>query len=94
MIRTKGEVERKYCRSCASYAYAKPGNPILTKMDHAELMAEAERGWGRLFHLVEQVAQSGELPVPNLQQAVLPPLQMQPMMQLGAQTLFCRLWHF
>lgn len=60
----------------------------LQTMDHSELMAEAKR-LGAPFHLVEQVARTGMLPVPNFAAGgIATPADAALMMQLGAQTVF------
>lgn len=60
----------------------------LQTMEPAELMAEAKR-LGAPFHLVQQVAQTGVLPVPNFAAGgIATPADAALMMQLGAQTLF------
>ena len=60
----------------------------LTVMDHTELMAEAKR-MGAPFHIVEQVAERGELPVPLFAAGgIATPADAALMMQLGAQTVF------
>jgi pyridoxal 5'-phosphate synthase pdxS subunit len=57
-------------------------------MDPAELMAEAKL-LGAPYHLVQQVAKTGELPVPNFAAGgVSTPADAALMMQLGAQTVF------
>ncbi len=60
----------------------------LTTMDQAELMAEAKR-LGAPFHLVQLVARTGTLPVPNFAAGgIATPADAALMMQLGAQTVF------
>lgn len=60
----------------------------LQSMDEAELMAEAKR-MGAPFHLVQQVARTGVLPVPNFAAGgIATPADAALMMQLGAQTVF------
>jgi pyridoxal 5'-phosphate synthase pdxS subunit len=60
----------------------------LTTMDPSELMAEAKR-LGAPYHLVEQVAKTGVLPVPNFAAGgIATPADAALMMQLGAQTVF------
>jgi len=60
----------------------------LQSMEHAELMAEAKR-LGAPFHLVELVAKTGVLPVPNFAAGgIATPADAALMMQLGAQTVF------
>ena len=60
----------------------------LQTMDPAELMAEAKR-LGAPFHLVQMVARTGALPVPNFAAGgIATPADAALMMQLGAQTVF------
>jgi pyridoxal 5'-phosphate synthase pdxS subunit len=61
---------------------------LLQALDHAELMAEAKR-LGAPFHLVELVARTGILPVPNFAAGgIATPADAALMMQLGAQSVF------
>lgn len=89
MIRTKGEAGTgNIVEAVRHMRMLNREIRSLTKMDHAELMAEAKR-LGAPFHLVEQVAQSGELPVPNFAAGgIATPADAALMMQLGAQTVF------
>lgn len=60
----------------------------LMAMDSSELMAEAKR-LGAPFHLVQLVAKTGVLPVPNFAAGgIATPADAALMMQLGAQTVF------
>jgi pyridoxal 5'-phosphate synthase pdxS subunit len=60
----------------------------LQAMEPAELMAEAKR-LGAPFHLVQQVARTGLLPVPNFAAGgIATPADAALMMQLGAQAVF------
>lgn len=60
----------------------------LQAMDQAELMSEAKR-MGAPFHLIQQVARTGALPVPNFAAGgIATPADAALMMQLGAQTIF------
>lgn len=60
----------------------------LQSMDQSELMAEAKR-LGAPFHLVQLVATTGVLPVPNFAAGgIATPSDAALMMQLGAQTVF------
>ena len=60
----------------------------LQTMEPAELMAEAKR-LGAPFHLVQLVASTGALPVPNFAAGgIATPADAALMMQLGAQTVF------
>lgn len=89
MIRTKGEAGTgNIVEAVRHMRMLNREIRSLAKMDHAELMAEAKR-LGAPFHLVEQVAQSGELPVPNFAAGgIATPADAALMMQLGAQTVF------
>ena len=61
---------------------------LLSRLGEEELMAEA-KVMGAPFHLVQQVAQSGALPVPNFSAGgIATPADAALMMQLGAQTVF------
>lgn len=89
MIRTKGEagsgniVEAVRHMRTVTRAIKK-----LTTMDHAELMTEAKL-LGAPYHLVEQVAKTGALPVPNFAAGgVATPADAALMMQLGAESVF------
>lgn len=60
----------------------------LTTVDHAELMSEAKR-LNAPYNLVEQVAKSGKLPVPNFAAGgIATPADAALMMQLGAESVF------
>lgn len=60
----------------------------LTIMEPAELMAEAKR-MAAPFHLVEEVAKTGKLPVPNFAAGgIATPADAALMMQLGAESVF------
>jgi len=60
----------------------------LTTLDHDELMAESKR-MKAPFHLVQLVAETGELPVPNFAAGgIATPADAALMMQLGAQSVF------
>ncbi|WP_068467446.1 pyridoxal 5'-phosphate synthase lyase subunit PdxS [Candidatus Protochlamydia phocaeensis] len=60
----------------------------LMAMDASELMAESKR-LGAPFHLVQQVARTGVLPVPNFAAGgIATPADAALMMQLGAQSVF------
>lgn len=61
---------------------------LLKNMDQAELMSEAKR-IGAPFHLIQLVAQTGVLPVPNFAAGgIATPADAALMMQLGAQSVF------
>jgi len=89
MIRTKGEagtgniVEAvRHMRTLNREIH------FLTKLDHAELMREAKR-LSAPYHLVEEVARTGKLPVPNFAAGgIATPADAALMMQLGAETVF------
>ena len=60
----------------------------LHSLTHAELMAEA-KNMGAPYHLVEQVAKTGKLPVPNFAAGgIATPADAALMMQLGAESVF------
>lgn len=60
----------------------------LTIMEPSELMSEAKR-LGAPYHLVEQVAKTGKLPVPNFAAGgIATPADAALMMQLGAESVF------
>jgi len=60
----------------------------LAALDSSELMAEAKQ-MGAPFHLVEQVAKTGKLPVPNFAAGgIATPADAALMMQLGAESVF------
>lgn len=60
----------------------------LAAIPHAELMTEAKR-LGAPYHLVEQVARTGKLPVPNFAAGgIATPADAALMMQLGAESVF------
>ncbi len=60
----------------------------LKTMDHTELMTEAKR-LGAPYHLVELVANTGKLPVPNFAAGgIATPADASLMMQLGAESVF------
>jgi pyridoxal 5'-phosphate synthase pdxS subunit len=61
---------------------------LLMNMDPTELMAEAKR-LGAPYHLIQRVAQTGVLPVPNFAAGgIATPADAALMMQLGAQSVF------
>jgi len=60
----------------------------LSKMDHAELMVESKR-LGAPYHLVEEIAETGKLPVPNFAAGgIVTPADAALLMQLGADSIF------
>lgn len=89
MIRTKGEAGTG--NIVEAVRHMRSVNRDIRRiqmMEHAELMAEAKR-LGAPFHLVEQVAKTGVLPVPNFAAGgVATPADAALMMQLGAQAVF------
>lgn len=89
MIRTKGEagsgniVEAVRHMRCVMRDIRR-----LTSMPHEELITEAKR-LGAPYHLVEQVAKTGKLPVPNFAAGgIATPADAALMMQLGAESVF------
>lgn len=89
MIRTKGEAGTGNIVEAVRHMRA-VNREIrrLAAMDQAEWMAEAKR-LGAPFHLVQRVAQTGMLPVPNFAAGgIATPADAALMMQLGAQTVF------
>jgi len=61
---------------------------LLAVMDSSELMAEAKR-LGAPYHLVENVAKTGKLPIPNFAAGgIATPADAALMMQLGAESVF------
>lgn len=89
MIRTKGEAGTGNIVEAVRHMRA-VNREIrrLQTMEPAELMAEAKR-LGAPFHLVQQVAQKGVLPVPNFAAGgIATPADAALMMQLGAQAVF------
>lgn len=89
MIRTKGEagtgniVEAvRHMRSIVREI------KMVTLLEKAELMKEAKK-MGAPFHLVEEVARTGKLPVPNFAAGgIATPADAALMMQLGAESVF------
>ncbi|MBS4164452.1 Pyridoxal 5'-phosphate synthase subunit PdxS [Candidatus Protochlamydia amoebophila] len=89
MIRTKGEAGTGNVVEAVRHMRA-INREIrhLMLMDPSELMAEAKR-LGAPFHLVQMVAKSGVLPVPNFAAGgIATPADAALMMQLGAQSVF------
>ncbi|WP_075884067.1 pyridoxal 5'-phosphate synthase lyase subunit PdxS [Candidatus Protochlamydia sp. W-9] len=89
MIRTKGEAGTGNVVEAVRHMRA-INREIrhLMLMDSSELMAEAKR-LGAPFHLVQMVAKSGALPVPNFAAGgIATPADAALMMQLGAQSVF------
>lgn len=89
MIRTKGEagsgniVEAVRHMRCVTREIRR-----LAGLDHAELMTEA-KNLGAPYNLVELVAKTGKLPVPNFAAGgIATPADAALMMQLGAESVF------
>lgn len=89
MIRTKGEAGSGNIVEAVRHMRAvKRDINRLAHMDHAELMTEAKL-LGAPYHLVEQVAKTGKLPVPNFAAGgIATPADAALMMQLGAESVF------
>ena len=89
MIRTKGEAGTgNIVEAVRHMRQVNRDIRRLASMDREELMAEAKR-LGAPFHLVERVAKTGALPVPNFAAGgIATPADAALMMQLGAQTVF------
>jgi pyridoxal 5'-phosphate synthase pdxS subunit len=89
MIRTKGEPGTGNIVEAVRHMRALMRDiRRLTALDHSELMSEAKR-LGAPYALVEQVAQTGRLPVPNFAAGgIATPADAALMMQLGAETVF------
>lgn len=89
MIRTKGEAGTGNVVEAVRHMRAVQRDiKRLSVMDHSELMSEAKR-MGAPYHLVEMVAKSGKLPVPNFAAGgVATPADAALMMQLGAESVF------
>lgn len=89
MIRTKGEAGTGNVVEAVRHMRAVQRDlRRLSLIDHAELMTEAKR-LGAPYHLVEQVAKTGKLPVPNFAAGgIATPADASLMMQLGAESIF------
>lgn len=89
MIRTKGEAGTgNIVEAVRHMRTVNREIRLLKNLDQAELMAEAKR-IGAPFHLVQLVAQTGVLPVPNFAAGgIATPADAALMMQLGAQSVF------
>jgi pyridoxal 5'-phosphate synthase pdxS subunit len=89
MIRTKGEAGTgNIVEAVRHMRTVNRDIRRLMTMDSAELMAEAKR-LGAPFHLIQLVAQTGILPVPNFAAGgIATPADAALMMQLGAQSVF------
>lgn len=89
MIRTKGEAGTgNIVEAVRHMRTINREMRLLTQLDPAELMAEAKR-MGAPFHLVQEIAKTGKLPVPNFAAGgIATPADAALMMQLGAETVF------
>lgn len=89
MIRTKGEAGTGNVVEAVRHMRAVQRDiKRLSVMDHAELMTEAKI-MGAPYQLLEKVAASGKLPVPNFAAGgIATPADAALMMQLGAQSVF------
>jgi pyridoxal 5'-phosphate synthase pdxS subunit len=89
MIRTKGEAGSGNIVEAVRHMRAVTREiKRLASLDHAELMTEAKL-LGAPYHLVEQVAATGKLPVPNFAAGgIATPADAALMMQLGAESVF------
>jgi len=89
MIRTKGEAGTGNVVEAVRHMRAVQRDiRRLAGLDHAELMNEAKI-MGAPYHLVEQVAKTGKLPVPNFAAGgIATPADAALMMQLGAESVF------
>lgn len=89
MIRTKGEAGTgNIVEAVRHMRTVNRDIRRLMAMDSSELMAEAKR-LGAPFHLVQLVAETGALPVPNFAAGgIATPADAALMMQLGAQSVF------
>lgn len=89
MIRTKGEAGTgNVVEAVRHMRSVKRDIRRLANMDHAELMTEAKL-MRAPYHLVERVARTGKLPVPNFAAGgIATPADAALMMQLGAESVF------
>lgn len=89
MIRTKGEAGTGNIVEAVRHMRTLKREILgLTILDSSELMAEAKR-LGAPYHLVELVAKTGKLPVPNFAAGgIATPADAALMMQLGAESVF------
>jgi pyridoxal 5'-phosphate synthase pdxS subunit len=89
MIRTKGEAGTgNIVEAVRHMRTVNREIRMLTRLDQSELMAEAKR-MGAPYHLVEQIAKTGKLPVPNFAAGgIATPADAALMLQLGAETVF------
>ena len=89
MIRTKGEAgSGNIVEAVRHMRQVQSDIKRLTTMNQDELMA-ASKDMGAPFNLIQQVAKSGKLPVPNFAAGgIATPADASLMMQLGAETVF------
>ncbi len=89
MIRTKGEAgSGNIVEAVRHMRTVQAQMKTLTTMDNAELMAIAKE-YGAPFALIEIVAKTGKMPVPNFAAGgIATPADASLMMQLGAETVF------
>src|SRR6056297_1358021 len=89
MIRTKGEAGTgNIVEAVRHMRTVQRQMKALTQLDSHELMAEAKK-MGAPFHLVQEVAESGKMPVPNFAAGgIATPADASLMMQLGAESVF------
>ena len=89
MIRTKGEAGTGNIVEAVRHMRAVMRDiRRLASLDFSELMAEAKK-LGAPYHLVEQVAKTGKLPVPDFAAGgIATPADAALMMQLGAESVF------
>ena len=89
MIRTKGEAgSGNIVEAVRHMRQVQSDIKRLTTMNQDELMA-ASKDMGAPFDLIQQVAKSGKLPVPNFAAGgIATPADASLMMQLGAETVF------
>jgi pyridoxal 5'-phosphate synthase pdxS subunit len=89
MLRTKGEAGTgNIVEAVRHMRSVRRDINRLSRMDHAELMTEAKQ-LGAPYHLVEQVAKTGKLPVPHFSAGgIATPADAALMMQLGAESVF------
>ncbi len=89
LIRTKGEAGTGNIVEAVRHARRLNRQlRLLTQLDDAQLMTEA-KNLGAPYHLVQQVARTGELPVPQFAAGgIATPADAALMMQLGSQSVF------
>ncbi len=89
MMRTKGEAGTgNVVEAVRHMRTVQQGIRRLASLDHSELMAEAKK-LGAPYHLVQEVARTGKLPVPNFAAGgIATPADAALMMQLGAESVF------